>query len=105
MLESSGKGGAMHRPIRWVLILSIAALGAACERDPDDVTVASDAIDLVVNGDYVVTMDAQMTIIEQGAVAIDNGVILAVGAAAAINREAPAVGMKTGSGMRSWPST
>ncbi len=46
---------------------------------------ADDDIDLIVNGDYVVTMDASLTIIEDGAVAVDDGVIVAVGPAGEIN--------------------
>ena len=46
--------------------------------------MTGDSIDLVVNGDYIVTMDVAGTIIENGAVAIDNGVIIAVGSAAEI---------------------
>ena len=39
----------------------------------------SDAIDLIVRGAWVVSMDADGTLIEDGAVAVDEGVILAVG--------------------------
>ena len=42
-------------------------------------------IDLIVYGDVVVTMDADMHVIEHGAVAIDDGVILAVDEADAID--------------------
>ncbi|MDJ0794873.1 MAG: amidohydrolase [Woeseiaceae bacterium] len=38
-------------------------------------------IDLIVNGSHIVTMDEVGTIIENGAIAIDDGVILAVGSA------------------------
>ena len=55
----------------------LAAMSAACE--------AQEAIDLVVYGDYVVTMDGDMTVMEDGAVAVHEGVILAVGAANHIN--------------------
>jgi 5-methylthioadenosine/S-adenosylhomocysteine deaminase len=38
-----------------------------------------EAVDLVVAGRYVLTMDEQMTVIPDGAVAIDDGVIVALG--------------------------
>ena len=44
-----------------------------------------DAIDLIVDGDWVVTMDEELTVIPDGAVAIDEGVILDVGTAAEIH--------------------
>jgi 5-methylthioadenosine/S-adenosylhomocysteine deaminase len=45
---------------------------------------AQQPVDLIVYGDHVVTMDPDMTVIENGAVAIEDGVILAVGSAASI---------------------
>ena len=42
---------------------------------------AQEAVELIVYGDHVVTMDADMTVIENGALAIDDGVIVAVGGA------------------------
>ena len=59
---------------------------AAQEPQPDD----TDRIDLIVRGDWVVTMDTDNAIIEDGAVANDDGVILAVGPAAEIVAEYPA---------------
>ena len=65
---------------------------AACEPPQSaapDAPAADDSaegrIDLIVAGDHVVTMDDAGTVIVDGAVAIDEGVILAVGAAAEIN--------------------
>ncbi len=52
---------------------------------PDD-----ERIDLVVRGDYVVTMDAARTILRDGAVAIDDGDIIAVGPAADVVAAHPA---------------
>ena len=43
-----------------------------------------DAIDLIVAGDYVVTMDGDFSVIRDGAVAIDDGVIIDIGPAAGI---------------------
>ncbi len=44
-------------------------------------SAADDRIDLIVNGAHIVTMDAADTVIENGAIAIDEGIILAVGTA------------------------
>jgi 5-methylthioadenosine/S-adenosylhomocysteine deaminase len=45
---------------------------------------AADTIDLIVPGDYVVTMDPEFTVIDNGAVAVDDGIIVDVGTAADI---------------------
>ena len=55
-----------------------------------DATDSENRIDLLVKGDYIVTMDGSGTVIENGAVAIDEGVIIAVGDAAAIEANYPA---------------
>ena len=52
---------------------------------------ADDRIDLIIMGDYVVSMDDSSTVYEEGAVAIDEGLILAVGTAAEINAEYSAI--------------
>ncbi|MEJ2255523.1 MAG: amidohydrolase [Woeseiaceae bacterium] len=51
---------------------------------------AADRIDLLVKGDYIVTMDDNSSIIEDGAIAIDEGVIVAIGPAADIEARYPA---------------
>ena len=81
---------------RCFSIIFLAFLAAACEpgstsAPPAVAEADTDRIDLVIKGDYVVTMDAAMTVIENGAVAIDEGVIVAVGPAAEIEANYPAV--------------
>ena len=46
-----------------------------------------DAIDLIVEGDYLVTMDDEGNVIADGALAIDGGLIIAVGTAVDINSQ------------------
>ncbi|MCH7972092.1 MAG: hypothetical protein IH960_13795, partial [Chloroflexi bacterium] len=70
----------------WIFLL----IGLqACEPpaatdDEHAATGQRDQVDLIVAGDTVVTMDAARTVIEDGAVAVDDGVIVAVGTAAEI---------------------
>ncbi len=47
----------------------------AVDRVPSNLT----SVDLIVSGRYVVTMNSDQNVIENGAVAIDNGIIVAVG--------------------------
>ena len=74
----------------FLIIFMLAGAIACSPRDAaaPPATAADDsaaaAIDLIVPGDYVVAMDAAGTIVENGAVAIDDGVIVAVGPAAEI---------------------
>lgn len=77
---------------RCFLILFFVVAAVACE--PQDATTsiapatsadAGEQIDLIVSGDYIVTMDPSATIHTGSAVAIDDGVIIAVGPAAEIN--------------------
>lgn len=58
-----------------------------------DAPVPSDEnrIDLIVRGDHIVSMDPAGTIIENGAIAVDEGLIIAIGDAATIEAEYSAV--------------
>ncbi|MEJ2129696.1 MAG: amidohydrolase family protein [Woeseiaceae bacterium] len=69
----------MTRITRCFVILFIVLSPVACQSQSN--------IDMLVYGVHVITMDAAMTVIENGAVAIDDGVILAVGTAEDINAD------------------
>jgi 5-methylthioadenosine/S-adenosylhomocysteine deaminase len=73
----------MQAPSIFPATIALTLVFAACgSMQPVD---ADDMIDLIVNGDYVVTMDEGMTVIADGAVAVDDGVIVAVGSAGEIS--------------------
>ena len=61
------------------LAFALAACSPATEPDPAELD--HPGIDLIVEGSYVVTMDAGGTVYEDGAVAIDEGLIVAIGPA------------------------
>jgi 5-methylthioadenosine/S-adenosylhomocysteine deaminase len=73
----------------WLFTLSGCQPEQATGEAP--VEAAADQIDLIVKGTHIVTMDAEGTVIEDGAVAIDEGVILAIGTAADIEASYSAV--------------
>ena len=64
----------------WSALIAVAALIACSSSDSQE-----SKIDLIVYGDAVVTMDADMRVIENGAVAVDDGIVLAVDTAIAID--------------------
>jgi 5-methylthioadenosine/S-adenosylhomocysteine deaminase len=75
-----------HRVFCLAALLTLTACSPPAEEpQPRELasTAARDgglpAIDLIVEGKYIVTMDEQMTVIEDGAVAVDEGVIVAIG--------------------------
>ena len=70
--------------IRFAFLPLCALLLAACTPAESPPATTDDAIDLIVPGDYVVTMDPELTVIADGAVAVDEGVIIDVGPAADI---------------------
>jgi 5-methylthioadenosine/S-adenosylhomocysteine deaminase len=63
---------------------SVALALSACGESGRQPDAADAGIDMIIEGDYVVTMDEAGTIIEGGAVAVDAGLIVAVGSAAEI---------------------
>jgi 5-methylthioadenosine/S-adenosylhomocysteine deaminase len=73
--------------IQWLSILAggLFLTGCGAPDNHSETSLPDDAIDLIVAGSYVVTMDADDTVIADGAVAINDGIILAVGPAADID--------------------
>ena len=73
------------------LLFSLVACGP---REPATNPAGSqddERIDLIVKGDHIVSMDAAGTVIENGAIAVDEGLIIAIGSAADIEAEYSAV--------------
>jgi hypothetical protein len=67
---------------RLAILAALLAL-AGCAPDTNSAAEpaaesAEDLVDLIIDGRYIVTMDASNSIIENGAVAVDDGVIIAV---------------------------
>lgn len=73
------------------LCFSLFGCGSGEPADKAPAAATGDEIDLIVRGTHIVTMDAQETVIENGAVAIDEGIILAIGSAADIDAKYSAV--------------
>ena len=71
-----------------LLLCFLAMAGCSADRESEQVdTGLDDAIDLIITGDNIVTMDADRTIIVNGAVAVDDGIIIAIGTRAEIEAE------------------
>ena len=63
---------------RGLVPLLIAASLAACSPNAEDASTSNGkAVDLIVLGESIVTMDANDTIYNDGAIAIDDGLIVA----------------------------
>jgi len=90
-------------------LLCLIAISACSENSSTDSAIPNDgtpevavtssaenAIDLILYGDYVVTMDDDSRVIENGAIAVDDGVILAIDDAAQIDERFSAAGTLSG---------
>ena len=77
-------------------LIYLALAGCSPAEPPGDtsrtVEVDEDAIDLIISGDYVVTMDEAGNVVRDGAVAVDDGLIVAIGPAADIKQRFTARG-------------
>lgn len=72
---------AFCRVLATGFVIALAACGGTPDPDPGSEESAgrADAIDLIVAGDYVISMDENDRIVENGAVAVNGGVIIAIG--------------------------
>ncbi|MGB5257130.1 MAG: hypothetical protein WBN44_07735, partial [Woeseiaceae bacterium] len=61
----------------WTLSLG----GCSAPDAPGEASGEDGQIDLIIRGDYVVSMDEAGTIVENGAVAVDENMIVAIGTA------------------------
>lgn len=73
--------------ISFFIAIAVAACGTGETPAGPSSPASDDRIDLIVKGSHIVTMDAADTVIENGAIAIDQGIILAVGTADEIAAE------------------
>ena len=73
-----------------VVLLAALVAGSACtprqgsDQGAAPAKAAENSIDLIVTGDHIVTMDSDTTVYERGAVAIDDGIIIAIGPASEV---------------------
>jgi 5-methylthioadenosine/S-adenosylhomocysteine deaminase len=76
----------MKIPTSALVMLAALATGTACSprQDSTPAETTEYSIDLIVRGDHVVSMDGAANIYDDGAVAIDDGIIIAIGPAAEI---------------------
>jgi 5-methylthioadenosine/S-adenosylhomocysteine deaminase len=78
----------MNTTLKPFVVVAATIILLACSEDKNQgssaAATADDQIDLIIMGDYVVSMDAMSNLIKDGAVAIDEGIILAVGTATEI---------------------
>ena len=73
--------------ISFFLLASVAACGPREPASGAPDSADDERIDLIVRGDHIVTMDPAGTVLHNGAVAIDEGLIIAIGSVADIEAE------------------
>ena len=73
--------------ISFFLLASVAACGPREPASGAPDSADDERIDLIVRGDHIVTMDSAGTVLQNGAVAIDEGLIIAIGSVADIEAE------------------
>lgn len=83
---------AMKNTYKKLTLISLLLALVACSQETTSNTQSTteapaDQIDLIILGDYVISMDASASVYQDGAVAVDDGLILAVGPAAEITAE------------------
>ena len=86
-----------HSPASTLISLLISAALMACTpaETPDKSVTGSEpasasrlpTVDLIVEGEYIVTMDENQTVVKSGAVAIKDGLIVALASAADVNAQ------------------
>ena len=86
----------MRRISHCFLIIFCISAAAGCESEVTPAEGSGDPIDLIVKGAHIVTMDAEGTVIEDGAIAIDEGIILDLGLTADIEANYSAVAVLEG---------
>ena len=86
-----------------LISLSVISSISACSPAEDSSTSSSegqvsdaDAIDLIIEGEYIVTMDESGNVIRDGAVAVDGGLIIDIGSVSEINSRYNAKGHLAG---------
>ncbi|MCP4300723.1 MAG: amidohydrolase [Gammaproteobacteria bacterium] len=73
------------------VFVSLSLFACNSGQDTDAVVAAADQIDLIIRGDYVISMDESASVYEHAAIAVDAGLILAIGPADEIMAEYSAV--------------
>jgi 5-methylthioadenosine/S-adenosylhomocysteine deaminase len=80
--------------LTWLTVATLAACsppssqpGAESPEPQAPAAGNGDVIDLIVQGDYIVTMDDRLSVIRNGAVAVDEGIIVAIGSADDVTAE------------------